>query len=311
MKPSLSFMTYFQKILASIVIALLVFSFYLSRREEDKWERLQKGLAESFGESPVSATDSPVYVIDLDGEARYKRPTWLNWWNLKPGIELQPGDLVYVEDMSKVVLFFASQDSIVTLPEGSLFYVGVTIPQVSKLRTSGGLSSNAVKNSDGKIVSKASSARFSTRIVQNPNLQKAEAPAKKENEQGPEVSAYEDLQIIRNTRTLRVRYPSPYVEIYASKFPTSFPLTFEVDTQTGKLWGYLWSEREIEPMWSSVSVGGFPSVPVNKPGIYFFQATSEDELYASPAIMIRAFAREVAGLMPTPVEWIEGTRIFQ
>ncbi|MEY4066046.1 MAG: hypothetical protein RIR26_2254, partial [Pseudomonadota bacterium] len=48
-----------------------------------------------------------------------------------------------------------------------------------------------------------------------------------------------------------------------------------------------------------------------KPGIYFFQATSEDELYASPAIMIRAFAREVAGFMPSPVAWIEGTRIFQ
>jgi hypothetical protein len=311
MKFSLEFLTGFQKFTATAVLVALVALFVLSRRQEDKWERLKKGLAESFGETPVSPTDSPVYAIDLEGEARYKRPAWLNWWPLKPGIELQPGDLVYVGDESKVVLFFINQDSIVTLPEGSLFHVGLTVPQMSKLRTSGGVSSEIGSEPEKKVKSPLTEARFSTRVIQNPAIKKAGAPESDPANRPPEVITDEDLKIVRNTRTLNIRYPGPNVEIFAGKFPTSIPITFEFSERPVQLWGYLWKGKELEPHWSSVGSVGFPRVPIEKPGTYVFQAMSEDELYASPAITIRAVKRGEENYLPEPEKWLEGVKVFQ
>jgi hypothetical protein len=311
MKLSLDFLSGFQKLIAGGVIALIAVLFVTSRRQDDKWERLKKGLAESFGEAPVSPTDSPVYAIDVEGEARYKRPAWLNWWPLKTGVELQPGDLVYVEDLSKVVLFFIGQDSIVTLPEGSLFHVGLTVPQMSKLRTSGGVSADVSDNAEKKVKSPLSEARFSTRVIQNPSIRKAGAPDSDPANRPPEVITENDLKIVRNTRTLNVRYPGPNIEIHASKFPTSIPVTFDVTEKTSKLWGYLWKGKELEPQWSSVAAAGFPRVPIEKPGMYVFQAMSEDELYASPAVMIRAVKRGEGDYLPKLENWLEGVRVFQ
>lgn len=312
MKLSLDFLSGFQKFLSASILVLIAVYFVMSRTQDDKWEKLKKGLAESYGETPVSPTDSPVYAIDVEGEARYKRPSWLNWWPLKSGIELQPGDLVYVEDFSKVVLFFISQDSIVTLPEGSLFHVGLTVPQMSKLRTSGGVSSDVASDAENKGVKDAANvASFSTRVIQNPAIKKAgetEADAAKAE---PQVITEDELKIVRNTRTLGVRYPGPNVEIHAKKFPTSIPVTFDVNEKTTRLWGYLWKGRELEPHWSSVAAAGFPRVPIEKPGNYVFQAMSEDELYASPAILIRAVQRGKSDFLPKPENWLEGMRIFQ
>ncbi|MEN9530591.1 MAG: hypothetical protein RI932_2464 [Pseudomonadota bacterium] len=311
MKFSLGFLSGFQKFIAAGILVALVTLFFLNRRQEDKWERLKKGLAESYGESPVSPTDSPVYAIDLEGEARYKRPAWLNWWPLKPGVELQPGDLVYVSDESKVVLYFISQDSIVTLPEGTLFHVGLTVPQMSKLRTSGGVSSEIGGEPEKKVKSPLTEARFSTRVIQNPGIKKAGAPDSDPANRPPEVITDEDLKIVRNTRTLNIRYPGPNVEVYASKFPTSIPVTFEVSDRRMQLWGYLWKGKELEPQWSSVASSGFPRVPIEKPGNYVFQAMSEDELYASPPILIRAVKRGEEDYLPEPENWLEGVRVYQ
>ncbi|NBO38676.1 hypothetical protein EBU99_08845 [bacterium] len=311
MKFSLSFLSQFQKFVAGAVFALIIVYFLASRKQQDKWERMKKGLEESYGEAPVAATDSPVYTLDLEGEARYKKPSWLNWWPLKPGIELHPGDLVYVEDESKVVLFFLEQDSIVTLPEGSLFHVGLTVPQMSKLRTSGGVSSEISDNAEKKVKSPLTEARFSTRVIQNPGIKKAGASDTDPSNHPPEIVTEEDLKIVRNTRTLQVRYPGQNVEIIARQFPLSIPVTFDVNPKTGKLWGYLWKGKELEPSWSSVASSGFPRVPIEKPGTYVFQATSEDELYASPAITIHAVKRDDEDYLPELDNWFEGVRIFR
>ena len=311
MKLSLEFLTGFQKLLSGSLLILIVIYFFMSRSQEDKWERLKKGLAESYGESPVSPTDSPVYPIDVEGEARYKRPSWLNWWPLKVGVELQPGDLVYVEDASKVVLFFIGQDSIVTLPEGSLFHVGLTVPQMSKLRTSGGVSAELGGDSNNKKESTVSQANFSTRVIQNPAIKKA--GSKSGNSDNSPVGAFSDdeLKVVRNTKPLVVRYPAPNIEIVAENFPTSIPVTFDVAEKTTRLWGYLWKGKELEPQWSSVASAGFPRVPIEEPGEYVFQAQSEDELFASQAIMIRAVKRGEGDFLPKPENWLEGMRIFQ
>ncbi|MEY3902657.1 MAG: hypothetical protein RL189_1963, partial [Pseudomonadota bacterium] len=173
MKLSSLELTQFQKVLGGLLFGLFVFYFLISRRQQDKWDVLKKGLAESYGESAFAPTDSPVYALDVEGEARYKKPAWLNWWPLKAGVELHPGDLVYVSDEAKVVLFFLDQDSLVTLPEGSLFHVGLTVPQMSKLRTSGGVSAEDAKDPEKKMKTDATEARFSTRVIQNPTIKKA------------------------------------------------------------------------------------------------------------------------------------------
>ena len=49
MKFSLDFASKFQKIMAGVVFALIVLFFITSSRQEDKWEKLKKGLAESYG----------------------------------------------------------------------------------------------------------------------------------------------------------------------------------------------------------------------------------------------------------------------
>jgi len=311
MKFSLDFASKFQKIMAAAVFGLLVLFFITSRRQEDKWEKLKKGLAESYGESPVSPTDSPVYAIDVEGDARYKRPAWLNWWPLKMGVELQPGDLVYVDDASKVVLFFITQDSIVTLPEGTLFHVGLTVPQMSKLRTSGGVSSDISSKPEERMKEPNAEMRFSTRVIQNPSLKKAGESDSDAGKNTDVVVLDEDLKIVRNTRNLQIAYPGPNVELHARRFPTSIPVTFNVTDKRIKLWGYLWKGRELEPQWSSVAASGFPRVPIEKPGTYVFQALSEDELYASPAIMIRAVKRGATDFLPKPKNWLEGVRVFQ
>lgn len=311
MKFSLGFLSQFQKLIAGAVFCLIFLYFFVSRRQEDKWEKLKKGLAESYGESPVSPTDSPVYAIDVEGNARYKRPSWLNWWPLKMGVELQPGDLVFVDDESKVVLFFITQDSIVTLPEGTLFHVGITVPQMSKLRTSGGVSSDISKKPEEKMKTPSAEMRFSTRVVQNPSLKKAGESGSDEEKNSEVVLLEDDLKIVRNTRNLPIAYPGPNVELHARRFPTSIPVTFNVTDKRIKLWGYLWKGRELEPQWSSVAASGFPRVPIEKPGTYVFQALSEDELYASPAITIRALKRGAADFLPKPENWLEGVRLFQ
>lgn len=311
MKLSFRLFSQFQKIIAAGVFALLVLFFVISRMQEDKWEKLKKGLAESYGESSVSPTDSPVYVIDLEGEASYKRPSWLNWWPLKMGIELQPGDLVYVEDNSKVVLFFVTQDSIVTLPEATLFHVGLSVPQMSKLRTSGGVSSDISGSPEKKVKSDSTELRFSTRVIQNPSLKKVPQKESDFKESNDVVVLEDELKIIRNTRPLKVAYPAPNVELHSRHFPTSIPVTFHVTDKRIKLWGYLWRGSELEPQWSSVAASGFPRVPIEMPGTYVFQALSEDELYASPAIMIRALKRGSVEFFPSPENWLEGMRLFQ
>jgi hypothetical protein len=311
MKLSLGFLSQFQKVIAGAVFALIIVFFIVSRRQEDKWDKLKKGLAESYGESPVSATDSPVYAIDVEGSARYKRPSWLNWWPLKMGVELQPGDLVYVDDESKVVLFFITQDSIVTLPESTLFHVGLTVPQMSKLRTSGGVSSDIGAQPESRMESPNAEMRFSTRVIQNPSLKKAGEGDSDAGKNTEVVVLEDDLKIVRNTRNLKIAYPGPNVELHARRFPTSLPVTFQVTDKRIKLWGYLWQGRELEPQWSSVASSGFPRVPIEKPGMYVFQALSEDELYASPAIMIRAVKRGSEDFLPKPEKWLEGVRVFQ
>lgn len=305
-------MTQFQKGLAGFVFAIFVIYFISSRRQRDKWDELKKGLAESYGESSIAATDSPVYALDVEGEARFKRAAWLNWWPLKSGVELHPGDLVYVDDEGKVVLFFLGQDSIVTLPEGSLFHVGLTVPQMSKLRTSGGVSAEIGSEPEKKVKEANNQARFSTRVIQNPTIKKAGEGEKEEVGQAqPAVVTEEDLKIVRNTRTMPIRYPGQFVQVYAEKFPTSIPVTFEQLPKLGKLWGYLWRGKELEPHWSSVGAAGFPRVPIDKPGTYVFQAMSDDELYASPAVVIKAMKRGDEEYLPEDEDWFEGVRIFR
>lgn len=311
MKLSSLELTQFQKVLGGLLFGLFVFYFLVSRRQQDKWDVLKKGLAESYGESAFAPTDSPVYALDVEGEARYKKAAWLNWWPLKAGVELHPGDLVYVSDDAKVVLFFLDQDSLVTLPEGSLFHVGLTVPQMSKLRTSGGVSAEDAKDPEKKMKNDATEARFSTRVIQNPTIKKAG-----EGDDAPAVQAAlpvsdEDLKIVRNTRTMPIRYPGPFVELYADKFPTSIPVTFDQLPRNGQLWGYLWKGKELEPQWSSVGTAGFARVPIEKPGLFVFQAMSDDELYASPPIVIRAMKRDEEDYLPEDERWFEGVRIFQ
>ncbi|NBW80829.1 hypothetical protein EBR21_03660 [bacterium] len=301
----------FQRILAGVIfISLLVF-FVTSRTQKNKWEILKKGLAESYGESPTPATDSPVYALDVEGEARYKRSSWLNWWPLKAGVELHPGDLVYVDDEAKAVLFFLEQDSIVTLPEGTLFHVGLTVPQMSKLRTSGGVSADLGAAPESKVKSPLTEARFSTRVIQNPTIKKAGASDDDPANRPADIITDEDLKIVRNTKPLTVRYPGPFVELITSKFPTSIPVTFDQLPRTGKLWGYLWRGKELEPHWSSLGAAGFPRVPIDKPGMFVFQAMSDDELYASTPIVIHAVKRDEDDYLPEDGKWFEGVRFFQ
>jgi hypothetical protein len=92
---------------------------------------------------------------------------------------------------------------------------------------------------------------------------------------------------------------------------TSIPVTFEVSDRRMQLWGYLWKGKELEPQWSSVASSGFPRVPIEKPGNYVFQAMSEDELYASPPILIRAVKRGEEDYLPEPENWLEGVRVYQ
>lgn len=301
----------FQKILGALVLVSFFAFFVVSRRQEDKWEKLKKGLEETYGESKVAATDSPVYTIDLEGEARFKRSSWLNWWPLRVGVELHPGDLVWVADDSKVVLFFLEQDSLVTLPEGTLFHVGLSVPQMSKLRTSGGVSAELAGKVKDQIKNGAAEARFSTRVIQNPTLRKAGAKGEEEVKANIQELTDEDLKIVRNTRTLNIRYPGQFVELYADKFPTSIPVTFDQLPRNGKLWGYLWQGRDLEPQWSSVAAVGFPRVPIEKPGTFVFQALSDDELYASPPVVIRALKRGEEDYLPIDGQWFEGVRIYQ
>lgn len=314
MKLSEIEITKFQKILSAAVVAVFVLYFVSSRRQKDKWDTLKKGLAESYGESSTAATDSPVYALDVEGEARFKRAAWLNWWPLKTGVELHPGDLVYVEDEAKVVLFFLGQDSIVTLPEGALFHVGLTVPQSSKLRTSGGVSSELGDDPEKKQKPNANQAAFSTRVIQNPAIKKAGDVDKEEKAQAAApVVTDDDLKIVRNTRPMAVRYPGQFIELYVEKFPTSIPITFEQLPKYGKLWGYLWRGKELEPHWSSLGAAGFPRVPIDKPGTFVFQAMSEDELYASAPVMIRAVKRDddEDDYLPEDENWLEGVRIFR
>ena len=121
----------------------------------------------------------------------------------------------------------------------------------------------------------------------------------------------EDLKIVRNTRTMPIRYPGPFVELYAHKFPTSIPVTFDQLPRSGKLWGYLWKGKELEPQWSSVGAAGFPRAPIEKPGTFVFQAMSDVELYASPPVVIRAIKRDEDDYLPEVGDWFEGVRIFQ
>jgi hypothetical protein len=291
----------------------------------------------NFFQAAPSEADNYAWavVVEVKGEVRHKRSHSSLWGLTKIGTALYPGDKVYVEKNSQVLLRYPQLRASVFCSTPSMFSISRDLEHMRfqdkwfALFAMVDPIKESLKDPDGKPIPEPPKPKRDDflKLLERPgdrDKMPAMSAAKtndKENERLEELSfGLQDdggrgnsrllkfdtgvFAFVRQVEVLEWQFPRGVYDLASPSFPRR--ISFEVLNvkRNPVLHGYLWSERELTPRWSGVSRGKFTDVPIAAPGRYRIQVFAEDNSATSDVAWINATAEASPGLIPD--NWEDG-----
>ncbi len=276
------------------------------------------------------------FVSEVKGAVRHKRSYSSLWNRSSVGTKLYPGDKMFVEADSEVMLRYPALHASLYCSSPSMFTIDKNLANM-RFKDKLFALSGKLDSSDNKKDPKAKPTPPPSKPDRNDFLQLIERPGDKGDLKVEPSAENKDeadkkleqisfgltddeksgrstflkfdtgvFSMVRQVHLLEWVFPRGTYDFVAAKFPSHMSAEVVNAPDNPVLYAYLWSELELTPKWSGVSRGKFRNVVIPEPGNYRMQIFSEDDSAVSDVVYVNASTAGQAKSRLIPETWEDG-----
>lgn len=269
-------------------------------------------------------------VATVNGSVKHKHAGSSLWMTSRVGDTLDPGDLVFIDNASSIMLRYPQKKTSIFNSKPALFEISENIGHMLHFERRFSLFGTFDKKPNLETTGEKDS------ILKNfisPFGKTFERPGDRDlaqkNENGKSIGQNVESELNFNnihvdssgySRTIKfgsnafslVRevdkidwiFPKGDFEFFSESFPAEINIVLKNPNRSSWIYVFLWNSRSLVPKWTGVSKGRFRNVPIIEPGIYHLQAYSEDGSAASDWLKIDAKKGKAERFFPE--HWNDG-----